>query len=345
MNIYQYKRELYKEIYQYIQHLFSIIISQGEISRMSQEFDLNRALSCFQSVNLEKKFRGLQNKNNKKRIQYSIFGSTGEMFSNLLGISSNSKKLKLINNGGGSANSSPYYKLNNSNTSNSNNNNNYNSNNQIPSDYIPSDYYIASTELMDNGSSSSCKKNDKKGKSKKDRSPSQDNDNDTDNEEDVDVLEDAQIASIIIESFQHQLGGFGLVGDLLPRKVQESGMKSKSSLGNGGKSKNEDIITGILSKSMYFEQIFNLLNLEEQIIAEKAWDILSELPVNEKKCFKTIKNFRKCFKTTSVSYNPINNNNSLALSSERIPGTPNTLSSNGRDSNSNSNSAPSTNFS
>ncbi|EGC34643.1 hypothetical protein DICPUDRAFT_34644 [Dictyostelium purpureum] len=186
----------------------------------------------------------------------------------------------------------------------------------------------------------SSKKDKEKNKKKKDKLGSND-DFENDNDEDVDVLDDAPIPSIIIESLQHQLGGFGLIGDLLLRKVQDVNPKLK--FGGGLKSKNEDLIISILSKSTYFDQIFNLLNLEEQIIAEKAWDILSELPLNER-LYKEIKNLssdlsilfptQSIFKTqyslkvfesilkpaTSASYNsiPTNSNiNSSAANNEK----------------------------
>ncbi|KAF2069601.1 hypothetical protein CYY_009082 [Polysphondylium violaceum] len=103
-------------------------------------------------------------------------------------------------------------------------------------------------------------------------------------DEEIDVLDDTPIASMVIESLQHQLGGFGLIGDLLLRKVQTGNPNStKSSKMNNLKNKNEDLVANLLTKTLYFEKLFNLLNLDDPLIAsEKAWDVLSDLPFSDR---------------------------------------------------------------
>eukprot|EP01132_Coremiostelium_polycephalum_P003569 gene3569-4447_t len=108
----------------------------------------------------------------------------------------------------------------------------------------------------------------------------QEEEKDRDNDEEVDILDDTPVASIVIESLQHQMGGFGLMGDIIFRKVQEP--KSKSSSNGSGKSKGiEDQVGVLLSKPSNFDQIFYLLSLGEKI-AEDAWSLINDLPFNEK---------------------------------------------------------------
>ncbi|KYQ94124.1 hypothetical protein DLAC_04405 [Tieghemostelium lacteum] len=160
--------------------------------------------------------------------------------------------------------------------SNVNNNNNNNNNN------------ISTQQQQQPQQNEKKLKNQSK---KKDGNGSGNNSDESSDDEDLgdmDVLDDTPVASMVIESIQHQLGGIGLVGDLVLRKVQEN---PKSRLVNG-KVKNEDFIGGIIAKSQFFDQIFNLLNLDDHQIAENAWELLADLPYNEK-LYKDIKLLRE----------------------------------------------------
>ncbi|EFA82122.1 hypothetical protein PPL_05027 [Heterostelium album PN500] len=155
-----------------------------------------------------------------------------------------------------------------------------------------------------NGKEDTNNKKDKKSKKdKSDKGKSGDSSKDSeyvddDDDDYVEVLDDTPIVSMVLESIQHQLGGLGLTGDLQLRKVQET--KSKVVAGRG---KIENSLAILISKPQYFDQIFNLLDFDNEI-AEGAWNVVSELPMNTK-VVNEIKNFKETLIPNNSIYKSI----------------------------------------